>query len=170
MGRRGDEGLTPIKQAQIIQYAMMAGVAVFVGLVLLMAYQKGANASQANEQALSFLRKMTFFHAFLFMVTWSASQPLRLVVEKNAKVPENATPEKAAILRWQAGRLIELALREGAAFFGLVVCVLGIQNGALAARPIYWVNALSAILFLLYAAVTFPRQQMFSSRTLQDSV
>ena len=52
--------------------------------------------------------------------------------------------------------VLRLALREGAAILGLVVCFLGAGNGVLRAYPAYWVNAAPAALFLLFWWARWP--------------
>ena len=52
--------------------------------------------------------------------------------------------------------VLRLALREGAAMLGLVVCFLAARNGVLSAFPAYWVNAAPAALFLFFLWARWP--------------
>ena len=52
--------------------------------------------------------------------------------------------------------IVRLALWEGPATLGLVVCFLGALSGDLAAQPLYWLNASTAALFLWNAWSLFP--------------
>lgn len=56
----------------------------------------------------------------------------------------------------QTGYILRLALREGAALLGLVVCLLAALNGVLRAFPAYWVNLAPAALFLFFLAARWP--------------
>lgn len=40
--------------------------------------------------------------------------------------------------------------------FGLVVTVLAVSSGATETQPLYWLNALTTILFLITAGMTIP--------------
>jgi hypothetical protein len=145
-----------VKQAQIIQGALIAGVVIFSIAVAMIAMQTGTPAPTAD--ALYNVRMMTYFHAIVFMGTWSASRAFGDVFAKAMTIPAGAPPEQEALTRWQAKRLFELMLREGAAFIGLAICLVGVQNGVFRERPLFWVNAMSAVLFVLSAWITFPTE------------
>jgi len=72
-----------------------------------------------------------------------------------------ATLRGAAILR--------LALLEGSALLGVVVCFLGVLQGAVAKQPLIWANAAPAVIFILFTLATFPTRErvieLFSRRT-----
>jgi hypothetical protein len=52
--------------------------------------------------------------------------------------------------------IIRLALLEGAAFFGLAVVLIAKMTGVVAAAPVYWLNALSAVIFIGFVMFTLP--------------
>ena len=58
--------------------------------------------------------------------------------------------------RLRAATIVRLALFEGCALFGTVICLLGVVLGAVAERPWIWGNAASTALFVGFTAATFP--------------
>lgn len=59
----------------------------------------------------------------------------------------------------RAAFLIRAAMFEGAALFGVVVCLLGSAGGGIREAPIYWLNLLSALVLFVFLALTFPTRQ-----------
>lgn len=59
----------------------------------------------------------------------------------------------------QTAFIVRLALRDGAAFLGLVACMLAGMKGVLKAYPAYWVNAAPAALFLFFLSVSWPSRE-----------
>ncbi|NLW83867.1 MAG: hypothetical protein GXY41_05615 [Phycisphaerae bacterium] len=69
--------------------------------------------------------------------------------------------------------VIRLACFEGAAIFGLVLCLVGIQSGELARMPVYWVNLFSPVVFVLLVLATFPtrwRVETLFVRRFEDQI
>jgi hypothetical protein len=79
---------------------------------------------------------------------------------------ENVSEEQLAtwcVSQLRTAIIVRLAIMEGAAFFGLVVCVIGATGGALAAEPKYWVNLASTCVLALFAITTFPAKERWTS-------
>jgi hypothetical protein len=69
--------------------------------------------------------------------------------------------------KFRSASIVRLAMLEGAAFFGLVVCVIGLTRGVLEAEPLYWLNMGSTLVLIVVAFWKFPtREQVIS--TLSD--
>jgi hypothetical protein len=70
----------------------------------------------------------------------------------------------------RAVRLISLALQEGAALLGAVVCILAAVNGKLFAEPWIPLNALPAVALLLVSVVTLPNPEKLREEILGAAV
>jgi hypothetical protein len=56
-----------------------------------------------------------------------------------------------------------LALFEGAAFFGITVCILAMLNGVLDAEPAFWLNLGPLLVFTAFGMQTFPTKERLTS-------
>jgi hypothetical protein len=68
------------------------------------------------------------------------------------------------LLIYQRAALVRLALLEGAALFGLVVCFLVAGSGQLRTDPLLALNALSALYLLLVAGASFPTEDRLRAK------
>ena len=59
--------------------------------------------------------------------------------------------------------ILRLAMLEGCALFGVVICLLGVVLEAATQHPWIWANAASAALFLIFAVLTFPTAERLAS-------
>ncbi len=71
--------------------------------------------------------------------------------------PETLASQAVGKLR--SALILRLALLEGAAFFGITVCILAMINGVLDAEPAYWLNLGSLAVFAAFGIVTFPTKE-----------
>jgi len=74
----------------------------------------------------------------------------------------DANPETLASLavgKLRSAMILRLALFEGAAFFGITVCILAMINGVLDAEPAYWLNLGSLAIFAAFGILTFPTKE-----------
>jgi hypothetical protein len=71
--------------------------------------------------------------------------------------PETLASMAAGMLR--SAMILRLALFEGAAFFGITVCILAMINGVLDAEPAYWLNLASLAIFAAFGILTFPTKE-----------
>ena len=55
--------------------------------------------------------------------------------------------------------IISAALLEGVALFGLIICLLGVQEGIIHNAPIYWLNLFSYLFFAAMILWTFPTKE-----------
>lgn len=56
-------------------------------------------------------------------------------------------------------QIIRMAMYEGTAIYGLVICLLSIVWGHVSAQPEFLLNGITAVLFVAMAAVTFPTRE-----------
>ncbi len=181
--------LTPeaVRMFQIVQGAVGMGVAVFLLIVIGM-YVNGSAAAEAapadNPEGL--MQAMTLVHfallavllvlsAMLFNAQFSDARlrsgvNLTLNDAKGRPLTDNGS-RCLALMR--TAMILRLAMLEGPALFGLVICLLGAMNGFLHTHPLYWVNAASALYFIGYVVQTFPNRQrmeeIFQTRVLKTA-
>jgi hypothetical protein len=181
--------LTPeaVRMFQIVHGAVGMGVGVFLLIVIGM-YVNGLPAAEAapadNPEGL--MQVMTVVHfallavllvlsAMLFNAQFSDARlrsgvNLTLNDAKGRPLTDNGS-RCLALMR--TAMILRLAMLEGPALFGLVVCLLGAINGFLHTHPLYWVNAASALYFIGYVVQTFPNRQrmeeIFQTRVLKTA-
>lgn len=149
---------------QIIYGALLLGTTLFFGIVLKLYFGRQQTAEAGDA---SFLRILTVVHAALaagcyvaaFAVNRFLTGPAGVkIVQRNAEAQGANDMTQAGIYLQAvfAGAIIRAALMEGAAFFGLIVCLLGVTEGVIQEQPIYWLNLFSYGIFALMILWTFP--------------
>ena len=67
--------------------------------------------------------------------------------------------EKAAMAHLgqiRSAEIVRMAMYEGVAMLGLVTCLIAITNGVLYDHPIYWLNLVTSLAMVGFAALNFP--------------
>ena len=157
-----ENALTPdnVKIMQRIQSALMFGVLSFALAVLIVYVRNGD--TRADTFGIDTVRMMTIVHLVFFAGAILGS---RFLTRRQFSVeslfapplpPDTQTLAERCVARQRVAVILGLAPLEGAAFFGLTVCIVGATNGTLQELPYYWINALSPTMFLAYGVVTFP--------------
>ena len=59
----------------------------------------------------------------------------------------------------RSATIVRLALFEGVALFGAVICFLSLQLGVARDLPLVWLNAVSTFVLLFLVVVTFPTRE-----------
>lgn len=130
---------------RIIQLAMAGGI-------VMMAAVSGFIASSSvrvpGPQELGTIRLLSIVD-LVFAAGAVAAAPL---VYRSAR---GASPTLGSL---QSARIARAALGEGAALLGATVCFLAGSNGALRAEPLYWLNAVPAVVFVAWAVKTLPTE------------
>lgn len=164
-----EAALTPaqVMTSQMIQGALMMSVVIFTMVVAFMYAQ--APIVAPGEAELDLIRLMTFVHLGMLAVNVGVSFFLAQRVFSPEAVGEavgsgdtRAFIEKA-VQQQRAAMIVRMALLEGSAFFGLVICLLGCTNGVLQAAPEYWINLLSPCLVIGFGVATFPSKERLVS-------
>jgi hypothetical protein len=160
-----EAALTPahVMISQIIQGAMMMGIVVFAVVVAFLYSQ--APLVEPGEADVDTVRLMTFSHLALLAINVGVSFFLAQRVfspeamnEASGLNDARAVAEKA-IQQQRAAMITRMALLEGSAFFGLVICLLGAMNGVIRTAPEYWINLLSPVLLVAFGVATFPTKE-----------
>lgn len=170
--------LTPaeLRVFQLLQGALGAGVAMFLCVsIILYVLDAGASAGEAASD-LQLVRMLSLVHMVLAVALFVAAKvvydlqfrPERLAEANRPELRDaqgEITPDPAqhcvALLR--TAMILRLAMYEGIAMFGLVVCLLAVINGVMQASPVYWLNALSSVALIGYTVLTFPTAERLRS-------
>ena len=159
-----------LRHLQTLQAALTAGILVFLLVVLVIANGNGAGTRVPGKASLQSLTLLTYIH-LAFAVCSLTLAPLlfarRLGRQDSASAPGSGMQDPALISSQDLARLrsaviLRLALWEWPALFGLVVLLLAAYRGALASHPLYWINVLSALIFIALAVMTFPTRDRIS--------
>lgn len=153
---------------QIIHLALGFGMLIFLALTLFM------NSLELPEQQIAdtgFLNILTLVH-FLFALVfiplsgkvfesffsenWWSKIFSRQLKPQLAKI--NNTGQKVMLIL-RSAYILRLAMLEFVAFFGIMVCFLGVMSGILVEYPIYWINLFSAAYFLGFIWINFPTRE-----------
>ncbi len=160
------EALTPqsIQVMRVVHAAIMAGPILFLMIILALSSQQTGELPPLPSDV-EIINTLSMVHigialaAFLLSSYLSAAlfSPDRLGTEGELTTAEMLASRCVALQR--AAAIARLAVLEGAAFFGLTICLLGVINHVLQAEPSYWLNAASTGFFLIYAATLFPTRE-----------
>jgi hypothetical protein len=152
-----------LRITMIIRIALMLGISFFYVVILLLYFvRKPESFSQPD---VSLMNILSAIHAMLTVVLTATAisiSKLPLRPDRLAGQPASQTPEELALQAVGLHRVSSLLLMapiEGAAFIGAAICMIGVQNGTMALYPMYWLNAASAILFVLVGIMTFPTRE-----------
>ncbi|MBX2992483.1 MAG: hypothetical protein KF749_15125 [Bacteroidetes bacterium] len=106
----------------------------------------------------SLLDTLSSIHAIYAFGAYSLAMLLykRQIAGSETDVNPDADRVSAFLSRVRTAQIVRLALYEGAAFMGLVVCMLAAMNGTLHVHPIYWWNVASTAILAGLIVLTFP--------------
>jgi F0F1-type ATP synthase membrane subunit c/vacuolar-type H+-ATPase subunit K len=164
-----EAALTPaqVMTSQMVQGAMMMGVVVFT-IVVAFLYAQAPFVEPAETEA-GTVRLLTIVHLGLLAVNAGVGFFLAQRVFSPAAMNEGAGLSDAravaekAVQQQRAAMIIRMALLEGSAFFGLVVCMIGTTSGVFHASPEYWINLLSPFMLVAFGIATFPTKERLVS-------
>ncbi len=149
--------------ARIIQLAIMAGVGAFAFIVGLVWVREGELLVDAS--AIELMDILTIVNLILTATLF----PLALFISNRIFSPENQAlaageqGEESIATRCvgiqRSGLVVRLAMMEGPAIFGLVVCLIATLDGVLQSNPQYWANLLGTAILLLYGGATLPSKE-----------
>ena len=151
---------------RIIYLALLSGVTVFLGIILLLAYSQSQSNQSANSQDI--LPILTTVHIILALTAYFVSfivfrlltNPVRLrKITLPAAMPSGrqiSTPEQMYLVTVFTASIIRAALFEGSALFGLIICLMGALDGSIQRYPVYWLNLFSFVIMAGMMIYTFP--------------
>ena len=165
---------TATRNMRIITLALAGGVLLFACIVVFLsmttadpnALGTGFTPDPAPETN-SMLPMLSWVHLFAFVAAVFFAVVVGGMIESkqfDTFKSKMDSPESAAYSAIQAGHIVKLAVLEGAALLGVVVCLLAAVSGQLREQPFYWINLTSAGLFILYALATLPTKEQVAER------
>lgn len=164
-----ENALTPnsLQVTRLIQLALMTGVSIFA-LCVVVIYRMNPDL-RADAHDADTLSTLTILHLALLFGALGASRflPMRIFSPQALSAQSSKLDSQAlaalCVTQQRTAIIVRLAVLEGAAFFGLAVCAIGVMNGTVHGSPHYWINLLSAVLFLFYGVTTFPTRDRLVS-------
>ena len=134
---------------QVIHVALAVGVVLFGAVTIFMFFVNSATSGVATRGSIKLLTQgnaiftLSAFPTGFFLFS--------AVLGKGREQSKFAARVKVAYI-------VRTAVWEGSAFFGLVVLFLA-GKSTLSSEPVYWINAIAPLLFLLFVGLTFPSQK-----------
>lgn len=158
-----DSALTPeyLHITRVMHAAFMGGPVVYAAGLLVLYFSAGepdAHAVQSME-TLSMANAGVTIMAYL-LAPFLFSRALtgtRLDPGQEANTPRELAFQALLLLR--TAIIVRMAVLEGAALFGVSVCVIGVTGGTLYAEPLYWLNLGSGALLIAFGVFTFPARE-----------
>lgn len=132
---------------RLIAGAMGAGVVLLAGVAFYF-FVAGEKTPQPGE-----VRVINILTGIVMLQALAAIAAAEFVWRKLLSRVEEPGAADGAVL---SASIVRLALREGAAMLGLVVCLLAALNGTLRVYPAYWVNLAPSAFFLFFLAARWP--------------
>jgi hypothetical protein len=150
-----------VRVLQLIHLAFLGTVSMLTFGVVLVHYMYAPEAA-ADAEAVGLIRMLSLGVLMMATAIYGTVMHLYPRILLRAR-PADAAPATPAsdpatwfLVRIRTAEILRLALLEAPALFGLVVCVLAAFNGVLHAHPVYWLNALPAVVLIAYATLNFP--------------
>lgn len=170
-----------LKELQIIYFALGFGIFIFT-VILFFIYNTISSMVASTDD--SQILMLSIIHFVLLITCFPLSKYLfenitkgkwiSKFVSQNPGERENAAPEEPAKTFWdrlRTAHIIRLALFEGVALFGLVICLLAMFDGVMQIYPAYWVNLTSSFVFGMILVYNFPsveKMETFFREYVQD--
>jgi len=159
-----------LKMLQVIHLAVPFGVLIFTLLVVFLYLQIECPGNDSATSAAP-IPLLTLMHAIIGLVCFTAGQLLynrlsgprgsqrQIKLLSSMKLSEEEICFRAIF----TATIFRLALFEGAAIFGLIICLIAALSGILSRYPIYWLNTFSVVMLIVLVAVTFPTRSRIES-------
>jgi hypothetical protein len=165
-----------IRALQIIQGSMALGIAILAGFVVAAYVYQRPMFAQAHGSDVFVILFFSVIHA-LWAVAGYLLAPRLMRIQLDAErlvkpgsqflmIPQEPSAPLAerAASAIRAAILVRLAIYEGIAVWGLVVCLVAVLFKVIYAHPIYWLNAITAVVMIAYAIRTFPSRASIMDR------
>lgn len=157
-----------VRMLRILYMAFGGGVLLFAAIVIGLFYTSVGNAEGERH---GIVRLLSSVHLPMALGLWLAAfmsgnffySPGNLKRAVNMSMStlsgRDPTPAQKCLFVIRMAIILRTALLEGVALFGIVICLLGANSGALRENPIYWLNLSSTGVLVLSLALTFPSHQ-----------
>lgn len=159
-----EQALTSQKIAtlRIISAALASGILLFALVVIYFTFTTQADSPDGTD----ILLLLSGVHGLMALTIYAVA-PLIYRKVLNSFRPESALTGEAlaaeVIQKIMSAHMVRMAMYEGPALFGLVVCFLSVQWGHIPSQPEFLLNGITAVFFLLMTATTFPSRERLGS-------
>jgi hypothetical protein len=155
--------ITPeyLRITRILHAALVSGPALF-GAGLLAFFFSAGQPLTPDLRAVQTMDRLSVAHVGFTIVAYLLAPLLFGRTMNRTRLDpgqENSTPNGLALqalMLLRTAIIVRLAVLQGAAFFGLAVCMIGVTGGVLYAAPMLWLNLGSTALLIVFGVLTFP--------------
>lgn len=164
----GDDDQVEVSEADVrglavLQAALGAGPVMFWVVIAAMSQVPDLQGKVATPEQVQLVTLLSAVHGFVCLSCWPMAM---FMFQRTLTGPAPVREGDAPLARLRAATILRLALLEGAALFGAVVCFMALQFGAARKLPLVWLNAISTFVLLFVVIVTFPTKERVT-RTLR---
>jgi hypothetical protein len=162
--------LTPqtVKSFQVIYFGIASGATFLMGMILYLHFS-GGESQMASESSVVMVNRLTMMH-FALLVALPLSVPLNSgfilfpkkrigSMMKSMEAADNADVAASLVAVMRTAKIIEIAVIEGPAFFGMVICLMAVTNQVMSGHPLYWINTLSYLVLVYRIYTDFPTRE-----------
>jgi hypothetical protein len=161
--------LTPqtVKSFQVIYFGIASGATFLMGMILYLHFS-GGESQMASESSVVMVNRLTMMHFALLVALLFLSRyiPAFFVSEKrigsmmkSMEAADNADVAASLVAVMRTAKIIEIAVIEGPAFFGMVICLMAVTNQVMSGHPLYWINTLSYLVLVYRIYTDFPTRE-----------
>jgi hypothetical protein len=161
--------LTPqtVKSFQVIYFGIVSGATFLMGMILYLHFS-GGEPQIASESSVAMVNRLTVMHFALLVVLLFLSRyiPAFFVSERrigsmmeSLGSADNADVAASLVAVMRTAKIMEIAVIEGPAFFGMVICLMAVTNQVMAGHPLYWINSVSYLVLVYRIYTDFPTRE-----------
>lgn len=156
-----ENAVTPeyVRLSGILRIALVSGVTLFY-LVIIVLSSQGILADD-DAADISGVNTLSMIHGVVMLGAVAVAVLLSKRMLRKERLNGSDLPSTIdqALQLYRTSSILLIAPMEGGALFGGVVILMAAQSGLLESHPVYWINALSAVLLLLVGLLTFPTRE-----------
>jgi hypothetical protein len=147
-----------LRPLQIIHFALAGGVSIFLVVTMILTGSPVVVPPGGEDllTVLSMVHAIAFIAAIAIGRFLYDSQLRRDRLQSMAQGVSEQAARDLVLGLLRRVTIVRLALLEGAAFFGLAVVLIAKMTGVVTEAPVYWLNALSSVIFIGFVVFTFP--------------
>lgn len=151
-----------VRTLQILCGALGMGILIFTGVVIFLHFQGMAKAPTPKPENFQFSTVLSLVHglAGISILGMAFFLPLFLLKQGlNQETSDEADLGQQCLGRITGYYIVKMALLEGIALLGLVVCLLSSMNGVLYRESVYWANLATPFIFWAILLSEFPTEK-----------
>jgi hypothetical protein len=145
---------------RVLNIAFITGVIFFAGMILFL-WSSQNIAVQSGDSSMKVLSVITAA-IFAVCVSLSFRIPARTLETVSSEINGDLAFE-IAIAKIRTCMIMRIAFLEAPALFGLAIMIIAINNGTLAAQPIYALNMIPAAVMIITLVMLMPSKERIVS-------